>query len=480
MKKLFTLKAQFLIVVFMLLGCLSTQAADDNLITEQVVVKLDKAGVLVDKIPEADKLRITNLKVIGDINGTDLKMLRIMSGGDVDSEGNKGNLSTLDLSDAKIVAGGDAYYDNAVWRWDDGGKSGSITEEKYQFYTSDGILGKYSLAVCTKLKEVTLPSDITSIEEGTFSWCYDLEKVSIPSTVTSIGNSAFNSDTKLFSLQIPSSVTSIGDMAFYFCRGLTSLTIPSSITTIGRGAFYFCCGLTSLTIPSGVTSIGESVFSYCWGLTSLTISSGVTSIGYGAFFDCHGLTSLTIPSSVTSIDDFAFSGCYALNDIRYQINEDIGSYLEKGHPYISMGDKIRYFLNGQEITSVTIPSSVTKFGENAFQKWKDLTSVFVGWDIPLEIASWYDQDRIFGDINKIICTLYVPQGTMGLYCYAYGWNTFWNFAEYDPTGIDKVTTSNGAKEVSRYSVNGQRLSVPTKGLNIVKYSDGSVKKVVLK
>ncbi len=434
MKKLFTLKAQFLIVAFMLLGCLSTQAADDNLITEQVVVKLDKAGVLVDKIPEADKLRITNLKVIGDINGTDLKMLRIMSGGDVDSEGNKGNLSTLDLSDAKIVAGGDAYYDNVVWRWDDGGKIGSFTEEKYQFYTSDGILGKYSLAVCTKLKEVTLPSDITSIEEGTFSWCYDLEKVSIPSTVTSIGNAAFTFDKKLFSLQIPSGVTSIGDMAFTYCSGLTSLTIPS-----------------------GVTSIGNMAFAYC-----------------------SGLTSLTIPSSVTSIDDFAFSGCYALNDIRYQINEDIGSYLEKGHPYISKGDKIRYFLNGQEITSVTIPSSVTKLGENAFQKWKDLTSVFVGWDIPLEIASWYDQDRIFGDINKIICTLYVPQGTMGLYCYAYGWNTFWNFAEYDPTGIDKVTTSNEAKEVSRYSVNGQRLSVPTKGLNIVKYSDGSVKKVVLK
>ena len=43
----------------------------------------------------------------------------------------------------------------------------------------------------------------------------------------------------------------------------------------------------------------------------------------------------------------------------------------------------------------------------------------------------------------------------------------------------KTITSSEAKGLSRYSVNGQRLSAPTKGLNIVKYSDGSVKKVAV-
>ena len=54
-----------------------------------------------------------------------------------------------------------------------------------------------------------------------------------------------------------------------------------------------------------------------------------------------------------------------------------------------------------------------------------------------------------------------------------------NIVEFDATDIDKVTTSTDAKELSRYSVNGQRLSAPAKGLNIVKYSDGSVKKVAV-
>lgn len=43
----------------------------------------------------------------------------------------------------------------------------------------------------------------------------------------------------------------------------------------------------------------------------------------------------------------------------------------------------------------------------------------------------------------------------------------------------KTIISSDAKELSRYSVNGQRLSAPAKSLNIVKYSDGSVKKVAV-
>ena len=75
--------------------------------------------------------------------------------------------------------------------------------------------------------------------------------------------------------------------------------------------------------------------------------------------------------------------------------------------------------------------------------------------------------------------MYVPQGTEQDYWLAVIWCDFGNIVEYDATGIEKTTTSTDVKEVSRYSVNGQRLVGPTKGLNIVKYSDGSVKKVAV-
>ncbi len=325
--KNFTFKRRLLFVMFMLLGCLSIQAADDGLITTQVTIKLDEAGTLPDKIRYDQKNLITNLKIVGKINGTDLKFIREMAGRDFNREKNDGKLSILDLSEAKIVEGGDAYV--------------SYYDDRYTYNDN------------------------------------------------------------------------LGRGAFWGCSGLTSLTLPSGVTSIDYQTFYCCSGLTSLTIPSSVTSIDNSAFSGCSGLTSLTIPSSVTSIGESAFEGCSGLTSLTIPSSVTSIGRAAFAGCSGLTSIY--------AYLEK----------------------------IPVLGSN----------VFYGCDAKN-------------------CTVYVPKGTYDAYKSSrFGY--FEKIVEFDATGIDKVTTSTNAKEVSRYSANGQRLSAPAKGLNIVKYSDGSVKKVAV-
>lgn len=55
--------------------------------------------------------------------------------------------------------------------------------------------------------------------------------------------------------------------------------------------------------------------------------------------------------------------------------------------------------------------------------------------------------------------------------------------EYDPTtGISEVekTTEGDVREVARYSVDGTLLNKPAKGLNIIRYSDGTTKKVIIK
>ena len=423
----FTFKGLFLAAMFMILGSLAIQAADNGLITRQVTVKVYEAGTLSEKIAYNKMYKITNLKIIGEINGTDLRVIREMAGNAFGHD-TDGKLSVLDLSDAKIVKGGDFYYEADL--------EYNGTHEYECYYTSNDKIGDYAFFRCSGLTSLTLPSGVTEIGDYAFFRCSGLTSLTIPSGVTEIGGNAFYCCSGLTSLTIPSGVTKIGDSAFDFCSGLTSLTIPSSVTWIGDYAFSGCSGLTSLTIPSGVTKIGDSAFYGCSGLTSIPLPSGVTKIGYSAFDGCSGLISLTLPSGVTEIGSRAFSGCSGL-------------------------------------TSLTLPSSLTSIGDRAFRGCSGLTSIYVYTEKLPSIGS-----DVFYGCNAKKCTVYVPKGTYDDYWLSeFGY--FENIVEFEATGINNVITSNDAKELSRYSVNGQRLSAPTKGLNIVKYSDGSVKKVAV-
>jgi hypothetical protein len=89
----------------------------------------------------------------------------------------------------------------------------------------------------------------------------------------------------------------------------------------------------------------------------------LTGIGDDAFDDCTNLTSVTIPDSVTSIGDDAFYGCAALAGVTIP-----GSVT-------SIGDDA--FYGCAALAGVAIPSTVANLGEDAFGSCSSLTAITV-------------------------------------------------------------------------------------------------------
>lgn len=176
-----------MVLMFLLLNCFASYAADEDLITKQITIKLTEAGTLPNKIASSKKDLITNLKIIGEINGTDLCFIREMAGSDVNGDRTSGNLSILDLSEARFVEGGNYYYND------------------YCGYTSNDIISKYSFLGCHSLTSVNIPSSVTYIGQGAFYYCKGLKSIYVfAEDVPTIGTGTFDGcDPKNCTLYVP-------------------------------------------------------------------------------------------------------------------------------------------------------------------------------------------------------------------------------------------------------------------------------------
>ena len=342
-------------------------------------------------------------------------------------------------------------------------------------YGCNAIIETSSNTLLFGCKSTIIPNSVTSIMSHAFDSCSGLTSVTIPNSVTSIGLEAFTSCSGLTSIVvengnpiydsrygcnaiietssntllsgckstiIPNSVTSIGLGAFFGCSGLSSVTIPNSVTSIGKEAFGYCRGLTSVTIPNSVTSIGDYAFKSCSGLTSVGLSNNLTEISRNAFQDCISLKSIIVPNSVTVINSNAFNGCSSL-------------------------------------TIVIVGNEVNKIDYTSFANCKELTDFYCYADnVPKTM-----EDAFYKSFIEY-ATLHVPASLIETYKITKPWSEFGKIvaltdSDPKPTAIATVTMVDD-NNIKYYTIDGKSISKPQKGINILKYSDGTTKKVVIR
>ena len=265
--------------------------------------------------------------------------------------------------------------------------------------------------------------------------------------VTSIGEYAFQGRSDITYLSIPYSIKSIGKYAFVDCGSNLTVNIAdpeswcqmqlgnehsSPLSSAGKMLVYDK-ETDRIDIPNGVTSIGAFTFYQCSCLKSLYIPSSVTSIGSSAFEDCDYLTSVTLSEGLQSIGGSAFEGC-------------------------------------KRLPSITIPSTVNTILVNAFKNCLGLTDVYCNAaNVPNTEAS------AFNGVATENVTLHVPDNSVNAYKSTWPWS---NFKMANTDGINAVNAE--ATDADIYSINGYRTSKLQRGLNIIRQSDGKVRKVLVR
>lgn len=227
----------------------------------------------------------------GEINGTDIALLRTLSGGD----NIVGDymitllcpLDSLDISQCRIVAGGKPYYKD--------------------YMTENDVVGKEMFKWCLFLKEIVLPVNLVAIGDNAFAESSrgDMKNIEIPATVKTIGYAPFRG-----------------------CQGFEAFTVAEGNTAYKAvdGVLYNYAGTELVAYPAArKDSVYESVetltrilpyaFNEASNLTRFSANLRLSSIGYGAFCNAWRLEEVNLSNRLNFVDEYAFAGCQALKSI---------------------------------------------------------------------------------------------------------------------------------------------------------------------
>ena len=407
--------------------------------------------------------------------------------------------------------------------------------ENVHFPDSLTELGAWAFNNCENLSSVFIPNKIKEIKEYTFNDCESLSTLSLPNSLEAIGNRAFSCCRMLGTIILPDSLKTIGFEAFWG-TAVKEIFIPSKVSNIEEDTFGATRSLSTIVVATKNKTydsrkkcnaiIEKATNMLVAGCGSTIIPESVESIRKNSF-SCITIDRVFIPQNVHLIENLAYRSC-EINTI--EVSEDNKTFdsrnkcnaiietntnklilgcknTEMPNSIIEIGQHafdnvIMYYgspnstlvyrdLNIPQgvqcisdyafyyawgIGNLIIPSSVSYIGENAFKESVKSAGVITTFiEVPFDIT-----ENAFSKYESI--TLYVPKGTKAKYESTAGWKNFQNIVEMnnENSNLPSITNKSSGTETTRYDLRGHRLTAPQRGVNIVRISDGTVRKDIVK
>lgn len=323
---------------------------------------------------------------------------------------------------------------------------------KVTFKSEDVALSDYMFWQCPSLREIVFDEGVVAVRRlqyaSPFYEVESVEKIYISSTVTKLfydvmydqsvwlnqfdrsefkfsryevaeGNSAYSSDANgiLYNadktvllhaplklsgeITVPQSVQTVWKEAFRNVGGVTKVILPEGLTEINRGAFE-STGITELTIPDSVTKLGNDpeqskdsmyrgIVKNCKNLAKLHLGAGVTA----KHIDVENEL-LTLPAleEITVSENSA-----SLKSHNNELLNKEGTYLYFGNDQGEVPDGVVYieyyaFYGNENITSVTMPSSLIRIGVSAFANCTNLKNVTLSENLEMIFSNAFEGTAI--------------------------------------------------------------------------------------
>ena len=239
-------------------------------------------------------------------------------------------------------------------------------------------IGDEAFMGCSDLKSMNFGenSRLQTIGDGAFMDCSSLNSLKFGenSPLKTIGDGAFKGCVHLNSIGSHDNLIYIGSEAFWDCKFLKEMHIPSGVTEIKDGTFYNCAALQAAEIHDDITAIGSYAFYGCKAIPSVKVPEGITTIEEGTFYGC-GARKVEIPTTLTTVKERGFGGMGETHITDLEAWCRIDFYDIYSHPGGMIVGGGRLFLNGEPLTELVIPESVTEIKNNAFNEFANIESV---------------------------------------------------------------------------------------------------------